>query len=218
MNTKRPIREFFEQHFPQYRFVPELRPNLIFRQSQASGIYRCISIQRDSEYCGHCGLTTDIAATYDPNWRGGSAMPTGNCRSLAELRAGKTCLEVEKYWIKYKPTPDGLHQALSTILNEFCELSPAFFEQAEQRLLSNRLLQTALAESRLIPLEMRIGLVEASAAVKHSVGRIEHPAFLKLRDAIRAEWTPDVSKEERRWTSRLAYDCLTLTADSTTRP
>jgi hypothetical protein len=38
--------------------------------------------------------------------------------------------------------------------------------------------------------------------------RLEHPAFVRLRDRLRAAYLPDILKEERQYTSRLAYDCL----------
>lgn len=209
MNTKRPILEFFAEHLPQYTFIPGLgdRWSLMFRLSQPNGIYRYVVICRQP--APYSILTDAIAATYHPAWRGGSAMPIGISISLAELRAGKRCLEAEKYWTSYKPTPEGLREALCEILNDFERLSPSFFEQTEQQLLSSRLLQVALAESRRIPPAERAGLAEASAATKY-FRNLEHPAFLRLRDAIREAWAPDISKEERQWTSKLASACLEL--------
>jgi hypothetical protein len=209
MNTKLPIIEFFAEHLPQYTFVPGLggRSSLMFRLPQPNGIYRYIAICRQP--APYSILTDAIAATYHPAWRGESAMPIGISISLAELRAGKRCLEAEKYWTSYKPTLEGLHEALCGILNDFARLSPAFFEQTEHQLLSSRLLQIALAESRRIPAAERAGLTDASAATKF-LQNLEHPTFLRLRDVIRAAWTPDMPKEERQATSKLAYVCLEL--------
>jgi hypothetical protein len=209
VNTKRPIVEFVAEHLPQYRFVPELRPNLVFQHLQPSGIYRSIAIQRDS---ASCGLAIEIAATYNPVWRGEPAMPLGLDTALVNLRLGARVVDAMKYWTFYEPTPEGLRHTLSEMHREFMRLAPPFFEQAERRLLSSRLLQVALAEARCVPVQERVGLPEALAAVKSRAGDLEHPAFLRVRGIIRAAWTPDVSEDERQWTSRLAYDCLLFTS------
>jgi len=44
----------------EYRFISELRPNLIFRCAP-NGIDCCVATQRDSAYCG---LATEIAVTF----------------------------------------------------------------------------------------------------------------------------------------------------------
>jgi hypothetical protein len=118
------------------------------------------------------------------------------------------CIEVMKHWHFYEPTPAGLQQTLTEIHRQFVELVPPFFEQAERRLLSRRLLQLALVEARTIPAAERIGLREAIDAVECQVDRLEHPAFVRLRDRLRAASSTDIPKEERQGTSRLAYDCL----------
>jgi hypothetical protein len=209
VNTKRPIVEFIAEHLPEYRFVPELRPNLVFQHLQPSGIYRCIAIQRDS---ASCGLAVEIAATYSPVWRGEPAVPLGVDTALVNLRLGTRMVDAMKYWTFYEPTPEGLRHTLGEIHREFMQLAPPFFKQAERQLLSSRLLQVALAEARCVPVQERVGLADALAAVKHRVRNLEHPAFLRVRDVIRAAWTPDVSKDERQWTNRLAYDCLVFTS------
>lgn len=205
MNTKRPIIEFYVEHLPQYGFVPELRPNLVFQHKQPSGIYRCIAVQRDS---ASCGLAVQIAATYNPFWRGEPAVPLGVDTALVNLRLGSRLVDAIRYWEFYDPTPEGLSLTLSKIHSEFVQLAPFFFQKSEKQLLSSRLLQVALSEARSVAAAGRVGLEEALMAVKHQVGKVEHPAFLRVRDVIRAAWTEGIPKEERQWTSRLAYDCL----------
>lgn len=187
----------------------ERRPNLVFQHSQPTGIYRCIAVQRDSP--SH-GLAVQIAATYSPQWRGEPAYPVGIDSGLANLKLRSRTIEAMQYWEFYEPTPDGLRRTLTTIHQQFTQLAPAFFEQAERRLLSSRLLQLALSEARRISPEERAGLPEALEAVKCRLDHLEHPVFLRLRDRLRAAWTPDVPKEERQATSRLAYDCLVFTS------
>jgi hypothetical protein len=209
VNTKHPIVDFFADHLPEYRFIGDRRPNLVFQYSQPSGIYRCIAVQRDSP--SH-GLAIQIAATYSRHWRGEPAYPIGFDTGLANLKLRSRTIEAMQYWEFYEPTPDGLRRTLTTIHHQFRQLAPAFFEQAESSLLSSRLLQIALSDVRRISPEERAGLPEALDAVKCRLDHLEHPVFLRLRDRLRAAWTPNVSKEERQATSRLAYDCLVFTS------
>src|SRR4051794_28283444 len=39
MITKRPILEFFTRRWPEFQFIGEKRPNLLFRHLQTNGIY-----------------------------------------------------------------------------------------------------------------------------------------------------------------------------------
>jgi hypothetical protein len=209
VNTKRPIVDFFAEHLPEYRFIPERRPNLVFESPQPSGIYRCIAVQRDAP--SH-GLAVEIAATYSRRWRGEPAYPIGFDTGLANLRLGSRTIEAMQHWEFYESTPDGLRQTLARIHDQFIRLAPTFFADAEGRLLSSRLLQLALSEARQIAPGERAGLPEALDAVKCRLDHLEHPVFLRLRDRLRAAWTPDVLKEERQATNRLAYDCLVSTS------
>ena len=213
MNSKRPIVEFFAQHLPEFQFVGEKRSLLTFQRLQATGNFRCIGVQRDG--ASH-GLTIQIAATYSACWPGECAYSLGIDTGLANLRLRNDCIEVMQHWHFYDPTPAGLHGALSEILRQFVELVPPFFEQAERELRSRKLLQLALAESRRIPAAERVGLHEAIQVVRGRVDRLEHPAFLRLRDILRAAWSPDIPKEQRQGTSRLAFDCLVSTLASPT--
>jgi hypothetical protein len=104
VNTKRPIVEFLAEHLPQFRLVPELRPNLVFQHLQPSGIFHCGAIQRDS---ASRGLAVGIAATYSPVWRGEPAAPLGVDTALVELRLGSRMVDAMKYWTFYEPTPEG---------------------------------------------------------------------------------------------------------------
>ena len=209
MNTKRPIVEFFAQHLPEFQFIGEKRPNLVFQHSQPSGVHRCIALQRDG--ASH-GLAVQVAATYNAQWRGESAYPLGIDTGLTNLRLRTNALDLMQQWHFYEPTPTGLQRTLTEIHRQFVELVPPFFEQAERQLLSRRLLQLALVEARTIPPAERAGLREAIDAVECRVDRLEHPAFVRLRDRLRAAWSPDIPKEERQGTSRLAYDCLLFTS------
>ena len=209
MNTKRPIVEFFGEHLPDYQFIGEKRPNLVFEHVQPSGIYRAIAIQRDSP--SH-GLAVQVAATYSSHWRGEPAYPLGIDTGLANLRLRNDCIDAMQHWHFYEATFPGLRRTLAEIHRQFVELAPPFFSRAEQQLLSRRLLQLALVESRRISAEERVGLQAALDAVQCRVGRLEHPAFVRLRDRLRAAWSPDIPKEERQGTSRLAYDTLAFTS------
>jgi hypothetical protein len=205
VNTKRPIIQFFAQHLPDYRFNAEKRPNLVFERFQPNGIYRCISVQRDGPSCGLCIV---VAATYSACWRGEPAYPLGIDTGLANLRLGSEAIDVMQHWHFYEPTPGGLDRTLTEIHRQFVKLVPPFYEQAEHRLLSRRILQLALAESRSISARERVGLEEAH---KYQGGdQIEHPAFVRLRDRLRTAW-PQISQEERDGTSLLAYEILVYT-------
>jgi hypothetical protein len=208
MNTKRSVVEFFAQHLAAFRFIGEKRPNLVFQHSQPSGIYRGIAVQRDGP--SH-GLAVQVAATYSAYWRGEPAYPLGIDTGLANLRLRNEWIDAMQHWQFYAPTPAGLQRTLTEIHRNFVELVPSFFAQAEQRLLSRRMLQLALVEARSISAAERSGLREAIDAVQGRVDRLEHPAFVRLRDRLRAAWSPDIPKKERQGTSRLAYDTLLFT-------
>jgi hypothetical protein len=209
VKTKRPIVELFGQHLPEFQFVGEKRPNLVFQHLQPNGIYRCIGVQRDGP--SH-GLAVQVAATYNAHWRGEPAYPLGIDTGLTNLRLRTDTFDVMQHWHFYEPTPAGLQRALAEIHRQFVEFVPPFFEHAERELLSRCLLQLALVEARNIPSAERVGLREAIDAVQGRVDRLEHPAFVRLRDRLRAAWSPDIPKEERQGTSRLAYDCLLFTS------
>ena len=95
------------------------------------------------------------------------------------------------------------------ILADFHALAVPFFAQAETELLGDKLLSNRHPRSISTTfLKARAGLAKSVARVGYVVAKCEHPAFLGLRDRIRAAWTSDISKEQRRWTNRLAYDTL----------
>jgi hypothetical protein len=210
VNTKRPIVGFLAERLPAYRFMSERRPNLVFQSAQQNGIYRCIAIQRDS--ASH-GLAVQLAATYNPRWRGEPAYPIGFDTGLANLKHHSQVIEAIKHWEFYEPTLTGLQRTLSEIHRQFQDLAPAFFKESENQLLSNSLLQIALTESKGISVEERSELQRALEAVKFRLARLEHPIFLRLRERLREAWTPDIPKEQRQATNRIAYDCLALTSE-----
>jgi hypothetical protein len=135
-------------------------------------------------------------------------MPLGIDRGFPQLRRNERLVEAIEYWYFYQPTSAGLNDTLERILADFQLLAVPFFGWARKELLGHKLLQPALSAAEAIPAESRIGLPESLEAVGHVVARCEHPAFLAVRDRIRAAWTKDVPKDQRRSTSRLAYDVL----------
>jgi hypothetical protein len=186
-------------------FIGENRPNLLFQQLRSSGIYGYIAIQRDE--ISH-GIAVQLSSTYNPYWKGEPAAPLGVDTGLSNLRLQTDTLDVIQHWHFYEPTLVDLQRVLTEIQRQLVEFASSFFEQAEQQLLSSHLLQLALVEVCNIPEEECIGLREAADAVQGRLTRLEHPAFVRLRDRLRAACPPDILKEERQYTSRLAYDCL----------
>ena len=203
VNTKTPIIRFLAENLPEFLFDEQSRPNLVFRHRLPNGLFQCIAVQRDSK--SH-GLAPNLAVTYSRVWRGEPAVPLGIDRGFPQLRKKSRIVPAMDYWYFYDPTPAGLIFTLQAILADFHAIAVPFFAQAEADLLGDKLLQTALHEASAIPFEAHAGLVESLARV--GLAKCEQPAFLALRDRIRAAWTNDVSKEQRRWTSRLAYDTL----------
>src|SRR5262249_7291799 len=134
----------------------------------------------------------------------------GVCAGLANLRLGSNAIDIMEHWIFYEPTIEGLQRALREIHGEFKVLTPSFFEHAEGQLLSNRLLQLALAKARTFGAEERIGLQQALHKAKSSLAELEHPAYVRLRAALREALTPDIPREESMWLERVACDCLLL--------
>jgi hypothetical protein len=213
MNTKRPILDFFAERLPEYRFMGERRPNLVFQCQLPSGIFRMIAMQRDSP--SH-GLAVELAATYNPKWRGEPALPLGVSAGLANLRLKNMMIDVMEHWFFYEPTPDGLRRTLEEIHRQFTALSPAFFTEAENKLLTSRLLQLALAESRCITPSDLVGIQQALEAVRGKLADFEHPAYLGLKNKLQEAWTPDVPKAERKMSNRIACDCLLLASEEQT--
>jgi hypothetical protein len=210
MNTKRPIIVFFAERLPEYRFIGERRPNLVFQCRSPNGILRMIAMQRDSP--SH-GLAVEIAATYNPRWSGEPALPLGVSAGLANLRLKNMMIEVMEHWFFYKPTPEGLRRTLEEIHRQFVALSPAFFTDAENKLLSSRLLQLALAESRNTAPGDLAGIQQALEAAKYKLADLDHPAYLRLKSRLQDAWTPEVPKAERQMSNRIACDCLLLASE-----
>jgi hypothetical protein len=205
MNTKTPIVHFFQKKLSGFSFDATSRQNLLFRNRLSNGLHQCIAIQRDSK---SNGLAPNLAITYNPFWRGEPAKPLGLDAGFPQLRQKNRIVSAIDYWYFYEPTPIGLEMILDSILKDYHQYAVPFFSDAEKVILADKLLQTALREASKIPAERRLGLPEALASVNFVVARCNHPAFITLRDRIRDAWTSDVSKESKRWTSRLAYDTL----------
>lgn len=207
MNTKTPICKFFADKLPSHKLDPGSRPNLlVFRRRFLDRIYECVAIQRDSI---SNGLAPHLAVTYSSYWQGESASPLGINRGFPQLRRNEQLVEAIENWYFYRPHLEGLNSTLQTILADFQQLGIPFFESARKQLLGDKMLQAALRAAEAVTAEQRIGLPESLAEVGHFVARCKHPAFLVVRDRIRAAWTDDIPKEQRQWTSRLAYDVLT---------
>ncbi len=207
MNTKRPILDFFQEHFAEYSFSAERRPNLLFKKREQTAIYHCIALQRDNK---SCGLAVEIAATYNPLWRGESAPPLGISSGLANLRLQQSSIEIMQHWRFYEPTAEGLMLTLKSIKREFDQLAPAFYSSADEQLLSNRILQLALNESAQMTLDECEGLEEALSAAKLLLRNLQHPAYIRLRDRLQAAWTSETPDRQRGWTNRLACECIYL--------
>jgi hypothetical protein len=210
MNTKRPIIDFFAERLPEYRFTGERQPNLVFQYQLPNGIFRMIAMQRDSP--SH-GLAVELAATYNPRWSGEPALPLGVSVGLANLRLKNMMIELMEHWFFYEPTPEGLRRTLEEINRQFMALSPAFFTEAENKLLSSRLLQLALAESRSTAPSDLAGIQQALEAAKYNLADLDHPEYRRLRTRLQAAWTPEVPKAERQMSNRIACDCLLLASE-----
>jgi hypothetical protein len=207
VNTKTPILGYFKTHWPDYPFVGERRPNLIFRKEAECGIYQMLSLQRDSK---SNALSLNIGCTYNPAWEGETAEPLGRDAGLANLRLRSRAVEAIMHWHFYKPTCEGLVQTLDELKSQFEKLAPNFFQSSRKALLSNSLLQLALGKSSEYSLEELSGLQEGLKAVQYQVAEVTHPAYLDLRKTLEVTWTWRTSKEDRHWTNRIAYDCLSL--------
>jgi len=205
VNTKTPIAQFFARKLPEFALDAQSRPNLLFRRRLPGRLFECIAIQRDSK---SNGLAPNLAVTYSPFWRGEPAVPLGIDRGFPELRQNNRLVQAIDHWYFYQPTVEGLNATLEQILADYHLLAIPFFARAHTELLDDRVLQIALHEAATIPAESRIGLPESLAAVGHVVAKCDHPAFLALRDRIRAACTDDIPEEQKKWVNRLAYDAL----------
>jgi hypothetical protein len=205
LNTTTPIVRFMAEHLPEYVFDPDAKPNLVFRAPQENGLFRCIAIGRSSN---PFGLYPNFAVTYNRHWGGEPASPLGRDAGIANLRLNSRTVPAGDQWITFDATAEGLNHALNSLYAIYQELAVPFFESSTNDLISSKLLQIALREAALTPPEAREGLEQCLSEAGHRVDRLDHPAFLRVRDILRSAWTPDVSKEERQWTSRLTYDSL----------
>ncbi len=193
------------ERLPEYRFDQEAKPNLVFRERQDAGLFRCIAMGRSSK--PHA-IYPNFAVTYHGNWGGEPASPLGREAGIANLRLNSRTVPAADQWIAFEPTENGLAEALEAFYEIYHGLAIRFFESATAELTSSKLLQLAISEAAATPDEAREGLKQCLAEARHRVDRLDHPAFLRLRDILRSAWTPDVSKEERQWTNRLCYDSL----------
>ena len=207
MNTKTPIVQFFGRRLPEFVFDAQSRPNLVFRRSLPGRLFECIAIQRDSKANG---LAPNLAVTYCPSWRGEPAFPLGLDAVFAELRQNSRNVQIIESWYFYEPTVEGLNATLEQILADYHQLAVPFFARAQRELLDDRLLQTALREAATIPAESRTGLRESIESAGYLLANCNHPAFLALKDRIRAACTPDIPEEQRMRIAKLAYDTLVL--------
>lgn len=213
MQTKKPIISFFAEHFPQFVFHKESRPNLIFREEQTKKIYRYILIQRDG---ASNGLFVSVAATYDPEWVGHPWLwPLGKDAYLFELKMGTRAIDLLKFWSFYAPTPEGLNKALISISNDLKQYAFPFYEQIEEKLLSNHVLQTSLFEARRTSLD---DITEVLSAYREECAKapnkslevkaFKHTKFLQIVDAVRNLVPSDISGEENEWMASIVYRCL----------
>ncbi len=196
-----------ESKFDCYGYDQTAKPNLLFRRTQPNGLYRCISIGRHSN---PYGLYPFFALTYNKHWEGEPASPLGRDGGRANLIRDSRAVPAEEQWITFDPNQESLNEALNILFEEFKKFVEPFFEKAEKELLNSKLLQTALKEADSISMKELEGLEERLQHFGGVVSRLDHPAYLKVKQSLRNEWTEEVSKEERSWTSRLAYDSLAL--------
>ena len=207
LNSKTPIVRFMAEHLPGYAFDPVASPNLVFREPQGDGLFRCVAIGRST---APYGIYPNFAVTYNRSWGGEPASPLGREAGIANLRLDSRAVPAGDQWITFEPNAEALAEAMDSFYTIYRELAVSFFESCTAELISSKLLQIAIREAAQVPAEEREGLEQRLSELGHRVDRLDHPAFLKLRDILRAAWTPDVPKEERQWTSRLSYDSLML--------
>jgi hypothetical protein len=125
------------------------------------------------------------------------------------LKLKSEAVEAISHWEFYDPTLDGLEKTLEEIYRQFTSLTPQFFARAEHHLLSNRLLQFALAESKNISIEDRTELKQTLEKAKFLLADLKHPAYLQLRDRL-LTIESEMPETERGWANGLACRCLLL--------
>jgi len=206
VNTKTPIVKYFKAHWPDYVFVEEKRPILIFRRPPQNGIFQILALQRDST---SCALSLNIGCTYDSAWRGAPGSPLGIYAGLADLRLGCNAPIIE-HWHDYKPDLEGLLETLDDIKRQFDQFAPEFINASRARLLSDPLVQLGLSQLTNFSEEELFGLMEPNKSGSKLLGDNTHPAFVRLKTTLEAAWTPEIPEERRQWTNRIAFDCLAL--------
>lgn len=90
------------------------------------------------------------------------------------------------------------------MLADFRSLVLPFYSEATAFLRRDLLLQTAIRERASMGRPDKKELEDALAAVRYRLDRLEHPAYVQLRDRLRLR-SKNVPKE---WINRLAIDSL----------
>jgi hypothetical protein len=136
-------------------------------------------------------------------------MPLGWDWGIANIRHQSPAVPAIEQWYVYAPTLDGLLTTLESVLGDFRSLVLPFYCEATTFLRKDVLLQTAIRERVYMARPDKKELQDALAAVDYRLDRLEHPAYVQLRDRLRLRWK-DVTKEKRGWTNRVAIDSLLL--------
>ncbi len=119
LNTKTPIVRFMAEYLSEFKFDTVSKPNLVFREPQATGLFRCIAIGRSSN---PYGIYPNFAVTYNRGWGGGPASPLGRDAGIANLKLDSHAVPASDQWITFEPNSEGLTPALNSFYEIYREL------------------------------------------------------------------------------------------------
>jgi hypothetical protein len=197
----------FAERLPDYSHDPEAESNTVFREARPNGFFRGVAIQLDIQSPAFRPM---IATTYYPKWQGETTMPLGKDAYLTELEDPEALDEEADDWVSFEATGASIRAAVDSMIDDILRLSPGFFESAEAVLVKSTLLQYALRLAAEISASERDALGASLQDARFLVADVEHPAFVSVRDQLRASWDDETTEFEREATNRIAYDCLAL--------
>jgi len=143
MQIKKDLLSHMEANHPDFKFAWASESVLYnFCRVHDDGLYDSVLFVKDKS---RNVLSLEIAATYDPFWKGQLTRPIAKARGLAFIKHGRNSLRAEQTWYVYGNSKDQLRVALTEISDDLRLYAMDYFFRSAEELRSNQLLQYGLS-------------------------------------------------------------------------
>jgi hypothetical protein len=207
-NVKPAVCAMMARSFPSFPYAFTVQPRYFFSREPEDGLYWFIVFQRDGEAGA---FYVDLAATYEPDWKGVFPYPLGKWESLAQAKAGAPTIDALRHWYFYRNSKAGLQPILVEIEKDINQYGLSYLEWATRKLRSDKLLQCGLNAIRkrgLISFEIW-QLYRNDLAATADWRNCKNPEFQWLRDQLREFADKARLDEDRRlMIDKIASDLL----------